>query len=348
MHRSRIFMRFVVTSLMLVVSVAHADPISDADALLRKNDIAGALRVLEDATAGGNLAAKGKLAEYLRILPPPNGDVARACKLAHDAADAGDAGGAATRAECVMSGTEKSDDPFPLARQLAHQAQAGGNPSAGFVLFEAFVLDPRFNYRTDGKVDMTKYNALAATPVAQRNEQIDALNGLEASARAGLNRAASVMLGYLSETQGFNNIDRVINLYSLMQRANVPVPQPLVNSTQMALQIKQLGPTRLSVSLFKNAFTTAYAAASLQIHPVGSKDACDPKTITLTHIDAVTPIDRAVYLPLNEALDKSYLVQGSWSEQWTFSGCGATKVVTMKFAADGWGGATYSSAPFKP
>jgi hypothetical protein len=38
----------------------------------------------------------------------------------------------------------------------------------------------------------------------------------------------------------------------------------------------------------------------------------------------------------------SYLVQGDWTESWTFQACDQEIPVKVGFAADGWGGTTSS------
>ena len=333
--------------LAMAVPVAHAEPVADAETLLRKNDVTGALRVLEDASAGGNISAKGKLAEYLRGLPPPYNNIPRACALAREAADAGDPFGAVTRAECLITGAEKSEEPMSLARQLARQAQTKGWAAGGFVLYEIFALDPKYSYSPGGKVDMNKYNALAATPVAQRGEQIEALNGLASAVRVGHQRAVAGMLGYLIATEAPGNVDRVVNLASLMQRTNVPLPKALASDVHLAQQIKQLGTSQTSVSTFRSAYTSALMAASLQIRGIGDDAGCDVKEIKITHVDGGAPIANAEYLPLDKPLENSYLVQGSWSEFWTFAGCDKTVTVTMGLTADGWGGAQFRSNAMK-
>ena len=338
----------ISTSLVIVSPLAHAEAVADAETLLRKGDVAAALRVLEDASADGNVSAKGKLAEYLRGLPPPYGNVPRACALAREAADAGDAFGAVTRAECLITGAEKADEPIALARQLARSAQAKGSVAGGFVLYEIFLLDPKYSYSPGGKVDMNKYNALAATPVAQRGEQIEALNGLASAVTLGHQRAVSGMLGYLIATEAPRNLDRVIGLVALMQRSKVPSPKALAGDVQLAQQIKQLGTTQTSVTTFKNTYSSALLAAALQIRGIKSDGSCDVKDIKLTHLDGGEPIANADYLPLDKPLEHSYLVQGSWAESWTFSGCDKTVTVTMAFTADGWGGAQFRSNAIKP
>lgn len=327
-------------------AMAHAEPVGEAELRLAAGDIPGALLLLENATATGNVAAKIRLAEYLRGLPPPHQNVERGCALAHEVSDAGDLRAMLLRAECLISGGEKVDEPVQLARQIAHQAQSKGSPAAGFVLYEIFVLDPKYSYSPGGKVDMGRYNALAAAPVAQRGEQIEALNGLASAVAAGHVRAVTATLGYLTTTVAPGNLDRMIGIAAGMQQAKMALPPAQANDVQLARQIRQLGTSRASVTTFKSAHGSAIMTAVLQIRGLNS-DGCDAKDIKIVRVDSGEPIANAVYLPLNKPLENSYLVQGSWSELWTFAGCDKTAAIKMNFSADGWGGAHYTSSPIK-
>lgn len=42
--------------------------------------------------------------------------------------------------------------------------------------------------------------------------------------------------------------------------------------------------------------------------------------------------------------EHAYLVAGEWEEDWTYKGCGKTGIVTVKFSADGLGGARFVSS----
>lgn len=338
--------RLVLPLAISAASIAQAEPVGEAQNRLAAGDIPGALLVLENASAAGNVAAKGKLAEYLRGLPPPHQNAVRGCALAHEASDAGDIPGMLLRAECLITGYETTKEPIQLARQLAHQAQARGAVAAGFVLYEIFLFDPQYSYRPGGKVDMDRYNALAAAPVAQRGEQIEALNGLSSAIGTGYVRALTGALGYLTSTVAPGNLDRMIGIAAGMQQSKMPMPPALANDVQLARHIKQFGPSRTSVSTFKSAYGSAMMAATLQIRGI-ENGGCDAKDINLVRIDGGEPIANAVYLPLSKPLENTYLVQGSWSETWTFAGCNKTANIKMDFAADGWGGAHYTSSPIK-
>lgn len=337
----------VSLALLAFSPLANADAITDAVTHVRQGDLTGAVKLLEDASAKGDVTAKAQLASYLRAFPPPLRDTARGCVLAHEAADAGNPLAALTRVECLITGTEKANEPFPLARQVARKASAKDPAWGGLGLYETFLLDPKYSYRTDGKVDMNKYNTLAATPVAQRGEQTEALNGLAAAVAKGHEGAVRATLAYFTETAGPRNLDRTIKLAELMQATKIAIPPQQENDIKLARAIKQMGGTQASLLIFKNAYGSALQAAFFQLTGLG-KNGCDGKDIKIVKTDAGAPVADAVYLPLNQPLENSYLVQGSWTESWTFTGCGQSAIIQMSFNADGWGGATYHSNGIKP
>jgi hypothetical protein len=322
----------------------RAEPLAESEDALRKRDVPGALRILEEAAAGGNVAAKGRLASYLRTLPPPHRDWDRACALAREASAAGDGIGSITRAECLIAGTEKAEQPFVLARELARNTLKSGVPTAGFTLYMAYALDPKYRYHgQDGKPDSAKYQALAALPLAARGEQIEAFNGLAQAVTAGHVNAALVAITYLAESSAPENIDRVVNLAAILNKFGVQLTEHVTATVRVAQEIKRFGKTHASVSAFRNAYTIAMTSAATQIRGLDEKSPCDPKEIKLTQV-AAQPVSKAEYLPIAKGpLANTYLLRGSWIESWTFTGCQQTVAVPLTFAADGWSGAHFTT-----
>jgi uncharacterized protein len=323
---------------------ARAEPLAEADDALRKRDVAGALRILEQAAAGGNVAAKGRLASYLRTLPPPHRNWERACALAREASAAGDAIGSITRAECLVTGAEKAEQPFVLARDLARNTLKSGVPTAGFTLYMAYSLDPKYRYYgPDGKPDSAKYNALAALPIAARGEQIEALDGLAQAMSAGQVNAALVAISYLSDSSAPGNIDRLVGLAAILSKHGVQLTEQLAATVRVAQEIQRFGNTHASVSAFRNAYTSALTGAVFQIRGLDEKTPCDIKEVKLTQV-AAEPVSNAGYLPISKApLVHTYLMSGSWIESWTFTGCQQTVALRMEFSADGWSGAHFKT-----
>ncbi len=274
-------MKIILALLICTAALGvRAEPLAESEDALRKRDVAGALRILEEAAAGGNVAAKGRLASYLRTLPPPHRDWERACALAREASAAGDGIGAITRAECLIAGTEKAEQPFVLARELARNALKSGVPPAGFTLYMAYALDPKYRYHgQDGKPDSAKYQALAALPLAARGEQIEAFNGLAQAVTAGHVNAALVAITYLAESSAPETIDRVVNLAAILNKFGVQLTEHVTATVRVAQEIRRFGKTHASVSAFRNAFTSAMTSAVIQIRALDEKSPCDPKEI---------------------------------------------------------------------
>src|SRR5688572_2724866 len=325
-------------------AAVRADPLAESEDALRKRDVPAALRILEEATAAGNVAAKGRLASYLRTLPPPHRNWERACTLAREASAAGDAIGSITRAECLITGAEKAEQPFVLARDLARNALKSGFAPAGFTLHMAFSLDPKYRYHgPDGKADNARYAALAALPISARGEQVEAFDGLARAMSAGHVNASLMALAYLSDSSAPGNIDRLVNLGAILNKHKVQLTEQLTATVRVAQEIQRFGKTHASVSAFRNAYTTAFGSALFQINDLGKQSPCDAKEIKLTQV-AAEPVRNAEFLPISKApLANTYLVRGSWNESWTFSGCQKTVTLRMEFTADGWSGAHFKT-----
>lgn len=331
----------IMAGALLLPFVAQADSQTniqaDADALVKKGDSAGAIKLLEAAAAKGNLPAKASLALFLFGLPAPYTDITRACKLARETADAGDALGMIVRADCLLTGNEQAAKPIDAARKWARQAEAAGAPGGGFELYKIYMADPQYRVAINGKPDDAKYRQLAARPLAERSEQIEALNGLAFAALKGNNLAMLPMLGYLIDTTAPGNAGRVVYLADLMQKNGMAVPAPFAFLVQKAQQMAQAGNSNASVKIFDLSYDKIVQAVATQVNKTGH---CEAKDIKLAHIEAEAPKD-GQFLPLEHFLTNSYLVQGNWHETWTFSACDKTVAVTATFKADGWGSAAF-------
>ncbi|MBV8635322.1 MAG: hypothetical protein JO002_12585 [Burkholderiaceae bacterium] len=318
---------------------AYASVPADAEALVKKGDNAAAIALLEPAAAKGDNSAKATLALYLFGLPAPFTNVQRACKLAQESSDAGEALGMIVRADCLMSGNEQAAHPFDEARKLARKAQAAGLPGGGFELYKIFMADPQYRIISEGKPDQVKYRQLAELPIARRGEQIEALNGLAFAAVRGNTAAMMPMLGYLIETTAPKNAGRATYLADLMQKNGMAIPAPFTFVVQKAQWLTQLGDSNVSVKIFDQAYDKIAQSVAEQFS-AGKAGSCNAKDVKLTAM-AAEPITDAQYLPLTEFLTSSYLVHGSWNETWTFTGCGKTLSVKAAFKADGWGNAAF-------
>lgn len=74
------------------------------------------------------------------------------------------------------------------------------------------------------------------------------------------------------------------------------------------------------------------------------KEATKDAPPELIAIAIAKPLSNATYLPSTvSGYEHSYLVAGEWEENWTYKACDRTANVTVKFSADGLGGAHLSS-----
>jgi len=244
----------------------------------------------------------------------------------------------ARRAECVLAGVLPSPNRLAEARALSRSALAAGEPTGGLMLYLAFQADPANRYLRDGKPDPEAYAKLAARPIAQRQEQIDAIEGL-GNAAGKNNVAAGVLLaGYFHQTVAPRNVSRVGALAALLGRNGEHSPI-IERYAREADAIAKTGhDTKTSVRNFFETYQqavpvarNAYAAQS------GGKSCAKPELKSLSSGE----IQGAEFLPLQGTLVKdSYLVRGQWTEYWTFQACDQEVPLKVTFAADGWGGAT--------
>lgn len=325
--------------LLAVSAPVCAEPVREAEEALRKRDVAGALKILNEAADSGNMQARATLASYLRNFPPPYRDAERACRLARETADAGEAMGMVTRAECLLAGTEKVEQPLVLARELARRAWKAGSPAGAFMYYVVFTQDPRYSYLRDGVADKAKYAALAAMPVSERGDQIEAYEALADAIRGGHVKALAVALAYLVESSAPGNIDRILGAAGLLQKYGEQIPPRLLPLLKIAQETKGLGTTYASPAAFKDAYSNAVVLAAVEFKRM-AKNGCDVEKIRLASIGA-DPVFGAEYLPMQKPLVNTYLVRGNWNETWIFSGCDTSVPLRVAFTADGWSGATF-------
>jgi TPR repeat protein len=325
--------------LTLAISVS-ATPVSDAQTALQGKDPAAAIRILEQAAKAGDQAAKGTLASYLRAMPAPYRDVERACALALEAANAGDPTGAVTRAECLITGAVKAEQPWTQARALAHQGRAAHIPSAGFAQYAAFAMDPQYVYNGEGRPDKARYDALAALPLSARADQIEAYNGLSEAMNLGLVNAFMAALGYLLETSAPGNVKRALGVANVLQRTGNQIPEPMMPGLRMGSEALKLGTTHASPAAFSDAMRSVLTTAAAKVS-VMNNTPCAAADIKPKRLVA-SEVQHPVYLPIQKGpLSDTYLVSGQWTETWSISACGKDMDVQVAFSADGWGGAKF-------
>ena len=308
-------------------------------------ELARAISELEPVAASGDSKAKGLLSSYLVSSPPPFRDLARGCRLAQEAAQADDSRGLATQAQCLMGGTTPSSTPFPSARASARKAMQLGDPAGAFLLYVAFNGDPQNSYLRNGVLSDTAYSDLAARPLAERGEQIEALEGLAFAVSKGHIVAAKLLALYYVETTAPGNTTRLKGLAAWLAQNGEASPD-VARYTQQADSIQRLGNTKASVKVFLDAYRRVIDFAALSYTRSHSGETCS--TMQLKSVSAGEIVD-AVFLPLKSKLvDNTFLMAGQWSETWDFSGCGMDVPVNITFKADGWGGSKFVASAGKP
>lgn len=247
----------------------------------------------------------------------------------------------AERAQCVLQGLVPSDNRFTEARQLARKAMELGEPGGGFLLFLAFTNDPAWRVQRDGKVDLEAYRRQAERPVAERRDQVEALEGLGFAAGKGHLGAGVLLANYFYETVAPRNVSRVRAIVDLLARKGHRNPL-LDRLGRESTTIEQSARgTKASVRSFLDAYrgATTAALAGHAVQTAGKCEKAELKSVTAGDIQG------AEYLPLKGPMvTESYLVKGQWTEFWTFTACGEEVPVKVAFTADGWGGSSFNAA----
>lgn len=248
----------------------------------------------------------------------------------------------AMRAQCVLTGALPSADRFGEARTLARRALAMGEAGGGYMLYAVFSSDPANRYLRDGKADMDRYQQLAQRTLEQRRDQVEAIEGLGVAAGKGSMNAGLLLASYFRETVAPGNVSRTRALAALLARSPQH-PKILDDLQREAAAIEQKATTtKASVRSFLDAYGPALGAAQAGYRSQAGGKACDKPTLKSVSSGA---LEDAQFLPLKGTLVAgSYLVKGRWSEFWTFDACGEDVPVTVKFQADGWGGATFAAS----
>lgn len=247
----------------------------------------------------------------------------------------------ARRAECVLSGTLPSPNRIVEARALAKAAIQAGEPSGGLMLFLAFEADPANQFARDGKVDADAYRRLGARTLAERQQQIDALEGLGFAAGHNHRAAGVLAAGYFHDTVAPRNVARTGAMAALLKRLGEQHPLVERYAREADMVARVAGQTKTSIRSFFQTYQQAEAVARTAYEAqAGAGKTCEkPQLKSVSSGD----IRGAEYLPLQGTVVKdSYLVKGEWTEYWTFQACGEEVPLKVSFAADGWGGATSS------
>lgn len=253
----------------------------------------------------------------------------------------------ARRAECVLAGILPSPNRFDEARSLARWALSKGEPAGGLMLYLAFQNDPANQPLREGRVDAQAYRKLAARTVAQRGEQVEAIEGLGFAVGQGHPAAGPLLAAYFHDTLAPRNVARLGALSGLLLRGGQR-SEVIERFAREADAVARSAPgTKASVRAFVGAWRDANAAARQGYGELTGGRSCEPARVQLQSVSA-GEIEGAEFLPLTGKLvAESYLLRGRWTEDWTFQACELKVPVRVSFQADGWGGATSTAAHHK-
>jgi hypothetical protein len=302
-------------------------------------------RVVRSALLACLFLAAGAGAQAPSSPPRAGAELKRLCDtIAMTPADAREA---ARRAECVLAGVLPSPNRFDEARTLARWALSKGEPAGGLMLYLVFQNDPANQAVREGRVDPQAYRKLAARSVAQRGEQVEAIEGLGFAVGQGHPAAGALLAAYFHDTLAPRNVARLGALSGLLLRGGER-SDVIERFAREADTIARSAPgTKASVRAFVGAWRDAIAAARQGYGELTGGRSCEQEKVQLQSVSA-GDIEGAEFLPLTGKLvADSYLVRGRWTEAWTFQACEQKVPVRVTFEADGWGGATSTAAYHK-
>jgi hypothetical protein len=281
------------------------------------------------------LAAGGAQAQV-----PAPGELQRLC--ATIAITPADAKEAARRAECVLAGTIPSPDRFGEARTFARWAWSRGEPAGGLMLYLAFQNDPANQATRGGRVDPAAYRRLAARTLAERREQVEAIEGLGFAAGHGYRGAGALLAAYFHDTLAPRNVSRLGALAGLLLHGGERTPVIERFAREADALAREAPGTQASPRAFFGAYPDAAAAARQGHGELAGGKPCE--AVQLKGVEA-GELQGAEFLPLAGPLVAgSYLVRGRWNESWNFAACGQEVPVEVTFEADGWGGSTSTAS----
>lgn len=324
------------TLLSLYALSAQAD-INSAMKAYGEQKYDAAYREFSQLSAQGDNRAKSFLTLMtLRGQGTPR-DVVQGAKLARECAEGGEPTCAAIYGNLNLPGNGLPVN-FAEARAWTRKAVAGGDQRAGYGLWQAYSLDPANQFMVNGKADDRKYNAIARRSIAERSDQIEAIDGLAGAAAAGYLPARLMLATLLLEQSGAGTTKQIRTLLD-----GIPnLPADFQKYLALAQQVDTIGPTRAAPKVVADAIPTVMTGAALLSERSGTPNSTQCKDFRLMAIKDVSAVADAVWLPLKHPLVAgTYPVKGSWTENWHVFFCGAERAVQMQFTVDGMGGAFY-------
>jgi TPR repeat protein len=279
-------------------------------------------------------------ADYdLAVAAAQRNDVATAFKELQAAAQANDERAFAPLARMYLGGVgTKADERAGLA--WAQKAAAKGIADGQFLIYALTVERPELNFfDSQGRLDQQRYRALAARPISEREDEMNAYDLLTKAAAQGHPEAALRLAGVYADNVGEGNRKRAEELLD-----KLPKRPPLFENLRKALgELDALGPTLVTVRLADEAIPAAAKVAQAAAVE-RDKTKADCKAVKPVRAQRLGAINKPIWLPLvAPEMKTAYLMSGEWRERWTFDVCGTESVVQVMFVADGLGGARYTA-----
>jgi hypothetical protein len=157
----------------------------------------------------------------------------------------------------------------------------------------------------------------------------------------GYSPAITTLATQLGETLGTGNSDRMLELVGKVPNHGF---KPLEAMEAVARRSKSAGQTLTTPRLLLDAHRVQLVAAALATCGMPAKERPGAGSPQLIQTAVAKPLANATYLPSAVAsYEQAYLISGEWEEDWTYQGCGQTKTIRVRFVADGYGGAAFSS-----
>jgi len=279
-------------------------------AFLKQNLVREAREAFEQGAAKGEPESQAMLTFFLwhGFDRPPQRT--RACWQADEPALAKESMAQAILAHCHLTGTGMPRD-VQKARTLARTAALEGNNEARFVYY---------------------LTVLAERPIGSRGTEIEAIDMLARAAQTGHRDSQIALAGYFYATVGEGNRARARTLYSQVPN----LPESAVRARDSLAEIERIADqSPLTVKVLREAQATAIAAA---ITAGASRDC---KDIRLMSTAQAGPVEASYLSNTHPWVARTYMVRGSWEEDWRYEFCGKEAVVRMRFEADGKSGAYF-------
>lgn len=313
----------------------------EALAAHRAKDYDTALREARLAADAGDARASYLLGFMLESGQGVPASKAEAAGWYEKAAEGGTAPAFARLAQLYARGDGVPKDP-DKAIEYARRGDRQGDPGSSHFLHVALISGPLRWIDAGGKPDQARYRALAARPVSERNQDIEAYDALYRSASRNYPPALFSLALTAAATLGDGSRERLFAALAKLPPGSHPA---LKRYEQVARHQARLGQTYTTPQLFLDAQLSQGVAAMIQT--CGIRDPKDLPQQTMPELQKVAisrPLGDAVFLPSHvPGYERAYLVAGTWEETWTYRGCDKTADVIVEFTADGLGGATMTS-----